>query len=165
MNPSSTLPSAGHDSQLLVFPVAILEQKMVKRHNQVVAKVLVQWSSTTPEDATWEDAMIIRARSPHLRQYPLAPCPSLPPGLASLLLSQVLPSFILPSFLLLSGTRITFGRPIAARCIISRNRVRDKHNNLGLNLLSSCQNVLPMPIMDLAQVEISRVLLSGIKGG
>ncbi|KAI9176623.1 hypothetical protein LWI28_005158 [Acer negundo] len=47
-----------------VFPVAILDRKVLKRRNQVVAQVLVQWTNSTPEDATWEDATVVRARFP-----------------------------------------------------------------------------------------------------
>ncbi|KAL8153781.1 hypothetical protein V2J09_011541 [Rumex salicifolius] len=35
-------------------PEAILERKMVKRHNAAVTKVLVQWKGADPSQATWE---------------------------------------------------------------------------------------------------------------
>ncbi|TXG72377.1 hypothetical protein EZV62_000956 [Acer yangbiense] len=59
--PSSSLPPTGPDKQMLVYPVAIVDRKVVKRHNQAVAQILVQWSNTTLEDATWVDASCIRS--------------------------------------------------------------------------------------------------------
>ncbi|KAL8143389.1 hypothetical protein V2J09_016421 [Rumex salicifolius] len=35
-------------------PEAILERKMVNRHNKAATKVLVQWKGDTPDHATWE---------------------------------------------------------------------------------------------------------------
>ena len=57
----ATLLPTGSDGQMLVSPVAILDRKVVKRRNQAVAQVLVQWSNSTPKDATWEDATMIRS--------------------------------------------------------------------------------------------------------
>ncbi|KAI9161470.1 hypothetical protein LWI28_017754 [Acer negundo] len=62
VQPSTTLPRTGADEHLQVFPMAILERKVVKRLNQAVAQLLVQWSNTKPDVATWEDASQIRAR-------------------------------------------------------------------------------------------------------
>ncbi|KAK0600514.1 hypothetical protein LWI29_015726 [Acer saccharum] len=64
VRPSSTLPPTGPNGQMLVYPVSIVSRKIVKRNNQAVAQVLVQWSNTTPEDATWEDAAWIRLQFP-----------------------------------------------------------------------------------------------------
>jgi hypothetical protein len=62
--PSSTLPRTGPDGQLLVFPVAVLARKLIKRNNQAVVQFLVQWSNSNPEDATWEDASVISSQFP-----------------------------------------------------------------------------------------------------
>ena len=35
-------------------PVAILDRKLVKRFNRADVKVLVHWSHSSPEEATWE---------------------------------------------------------------------------------------------------------------
>ncbi|CAM8963646.1 unnamed protein product [Rhodiola kirilowii] len=35
-------------------PEAVLDRKMVRRHNGAVTKVLVQWKGYPPEHATWE---------------------------------------------------------------------------------------------------------------
>ena len=49
------LPTATTDQgHLLLEPVAILDRRMVKRGNQAATQVLVQWSNSFPEDATWE---------------------------------------------------------------------------------------------------------------
>ncbi|KAL5850318.1 hypothetical protein ACOSQ4_008331 [Xanthoceras sorbifolium] len=58
------LPHAGPDGQILAQPVAVLERKMVKKHNKAVVQYLIQWSTTSPEDATWEDAEMIRKSFP-----------------------------------------------------------------------------------------------------
>ncbi|KAL5752022.1 hypothetical protein ACOSQ2_022529 [Xanthoceras sorbifolium] len=34
-------------------------RKMVKKHNKAVVQYLIQWSTTSPDDATWEDAEMI----------------------------------------------------------------------------------------------------------
>lgn len=48
------LPLVGEDGQMQLEPVAILDRKLVKQHNRPVTKVLVHWSNSIPEDATWE---------------------------------------------------------------------------------------------------------------
>ncbi|KAL5756608.1 hypothetical protein ACOSQ2_021354 [Xanthoceras sorbifolium] len=58
------LPHVGPDGQILAQPVAVLERKMVKKHNKAVVQYLIQWSTTSPEDATWEDAEMIRKSFP-----------------------------------------------------------------------------------------------------
>ncbi|KAL5820462.1 hypothetical protein ACOSQ3_022344 [Xanthoceras sorbifolium] len=58
------LPHARPDGQILAQPVAILERKMVKKNNKAVVQYLIQWSTTSPEDATWEDAEMIRKNYP-----------------------------------------------------------------------------------------------------
>ncbi|TXG72940.1 hypothetical protein EZV62_001519 [Acer yangbiense] len=49
---SQDLPHTGSDSQILVYPIAILARKIIKRRNQVVVQFLVQWSNSKPEDAS-----------------------------------------------------------------------------------------------------------------
>lgn len=53
--PSTTLPVVGSEGQLLVEPVKIVVKHVLKRGNQEVSQVLIQWSNSIPEDATWED--------------------------------------------------------------------------------------------------------------
>ncbi|KAH7571981.1 hypothetical protein JRO89_XS04G0178700 [Xanthoceras sorbifolium] len=58
--PNPQLLHAGLDEQLLMQPVAILDRKLIKRNNKGEVQYLVQWSTTSLEDATWEDAEMIR---------------------------------------------------------------------------------------------------------
>ncbi|KAL5759632.1 hypothetical protein ACOSQ2_018470 [Xanthoceras sorbifolium] len=58
------LPHTGPNGQILAQPVAVLERKMVKKHNKAVVQYLIQWSTTSPEDATWEDAEMIHKSFP-----------------------------------------------------------------------------------------------------
>ncbi|KAK0596660.1 hypothetical protein LWI29_017819 [Acer saccharum] len=53
------LPRVGPDGQFLVYPVAVLKRKLVKRHNSAVVQFLVQWSNAGPEDSTWEDSSVL----------------------------------------------------------------------------------------------------------
>ena len=47
-----------------VEPLKILERCMVKRGNQAVAQMLVQWKNSSPMDATWELASEVRKKFP-----------------------------------------------------------------------------------------------------
>eukprot|EP00252_Welwitschia_mirabilis_P003647 TRINITY_DN13712_c0_g1_i2.p2 TRINITY_DN13712_c0_g1~~TRINITY_DN13712_c0_g1_i2.p2 ORF type:complete len:117 (+),score=26.74 TRINITY_DN13712_c0_g1_i2:661-1011(+) len=58
------LPEFSEDGQLQMHPVAILDRKMVKKHNQAVTMVLVQWSNCSPEEATWEYLYKLKERFP-----------------------------------------------------------------------------------------------------
>ncbi|KAL5762688.1 hypothetical protein ACOSP7_018952 [Xanthoceras sorbifolium] len=62
--PNPQLPHTGPDGQILAQPVAILDRKMVKKDNKAVVQYLIQWSTSSPEDATWEDATMIRRSFP-----------------------------------------------------------------------------------------------------
>ena len=46
------------------IPQAILERKMVKRHNQAVTKWLIHWAGQSPADASWEFADVVKERFP-----------------------------------------------------------------------------------------------------
>lgn len=62
-----TLPPTDAAGQLIVEPVAILDRRLIRRHNRPHALVLVQWANTVPEDATWESWLDLQARFPHFR--------------------------------------------------------------------------------------------------
>ncbi|PKI53798.1 hypothetical protein CRG98_025804 [Punica granatum] len=52
-NCSTELPIAADDSEALTMqPSAIIERRMVRRGNKVVAQVLVHWTNTSPAEAT-----------------------------------------------------------------------------------------------------------------
>ncbi|XP_071918722.1 uncharacterized protein [Coffea arabica] len=43
-----------HQGQLMVEPIAVLDRRLVKHGRVAATQVLVQWSNSFPEDATWE---------------------------------------------------------------------------------------------------------------
>ncbi|GKE50946.1 reverse transcriptase, partial [Tanacetum coccineum] len=49
-----TLPMCDNEGLSLVFPVKIIDRRLGKLNNRVVAYVLVQWSNGSEEGATWE---------------------------------------------------------------------------------------------------------------
>jgi len=51
----SKLPIMGPEGKLKVEPVLLLDRRIVKKRNQVVAEVLVQWANMAEEEATWEN--------------------------------------------------------------------------------------------------------------
>ncbi|OMO96911.1 reverse transcriptase [Corchorus capsularis] len=50
----SELPMLSGDGTLIKEPISIVYRRMVKRNNATVTEVLVNWSNSFPEDATWE---------------------------------------------------------------------------------------------------------------
>lgn len=61
---TTTLPRLGSEGQFLVYPVKVLQRRMVKKNNSAVAQWLIQWSNTIPEDASWEDSATIQEQYP-----------------------------------------------------------------------------------------------------
>ncbi|KAL0730136.1 hypothetical protein Bca4012_026229 [Brassica carinata] len=61
---TSSLPQYLTDVGKTKEPERILEKKMVKRHNRVVTKVLVQWKGLPPDLATWEFYQDFAAKYP-----------------------------------------------------------------------------------------------------
>jgi hypothetical protein len=47
-----------------VSPKQILERRLVKRGNEAITQVLVQWSGLPATSATWEDYYVLRDRFP-----------------------------------------------------------------------------------------------------
>ncbi|XP_039069269.1 uncharacterized protein LOC120215764 [Hibiscus syriacus] len=41
------------DGQLKVYPTIVLNKRIVKRHNQAVTQLLIQWTNMGPTEATW----------------------------------------------------------------------------------------------------------------
>ncbi|XP_042017275.1 uncharacterized protein LOC121765260 [Salvia splendens] len=62
LGPISDLPSTSHINDAI--PQAILDRKMVKRHNQAATKWLIHWKDRSPADASWEFADVITERFP-----------------------------------------------------------------------------------------------------
>ena len=51
--------------QLLLEPIAILDRRLVKRGRVAATQVLVQWSNSFPEDATWEYLQDLKLQFPN----------------------------------------------------------------------------------------------------
>jgi hypothetical protein len=47
-----------------VYPLQILDQRVVKKGNRTVSQVLVHWSDSVAADATWEDRVDLQQRFP-----------------------------------------------------------------------------------------------------
>lgn len=62
---TTELPKIGAEGQFLVYPVKVLQIRMVKKSNAAVAQWLIQWSHSVPEDASWEDAKMIQEQFPN----------------------------------------------------------------------------------------------------
>jgi hypothetical protein len=52
---SQALPIVDEEGRVKVYPIIILERKLMKKGNTVVVAGLVQWSNSFPKDATWEE--------------------------------------------------------------------------------------------------------------
>ena len=63
--PNIAPPEVNEDGQPLVYPAAILDKRILKRNNQAVTQLLVQWSNLAPEDATWEDYSFLVSQFPN----------------------------------------------------------------------------------------------------
>ena len=55
------LPSPDTDHQI---PVQILQRRMIQCGREAIAQVLIQWSDSTPELATWEDLISLQQQFP-----------------------------------------------------------------------------------------------------
>ncbi|KAH9735938.1 hypothetical protein KPL71_017914 [Citrus sinensis] len=58
------LPTIQEDGRMQLEPLALLEKRTVKRNNRPVVQWLIHWTNSFPEDATWEDACVIRQKFP-----------------------------------------------------------------------------------------------------
>lgn len=59
-----SLPLVDSDEEIILKPLATLDSRQVFRQGKVVQQLLIQWSHTTPADATWEDLTNVRAHFP-----------------------------------------------------------------------------------------------------
>ena len=60
-----SLPLLDNAGMIAKEPLAVLDRRMVKRRGQACTEVLVQWSNTFPEDATWELLHDLQLQYPH----------------------------------------------------------------------------------------------------
>ncbi|KAJ1699965.1 hypothetical protein LUZ63_008477 [Rhynchospora breviuscula] len=63
---SPNVPIPDHTGQTEVVPVAILARRMIKKNNEYVAQVLVQWINQSEDEATWEDYEAITSAYPDI---------------------------------------------------------------------------------------------------
>ncbi|GMI95803.1 hypothetical protein HRI_003249600 [Hibiscus trionum] len=56
------LPVIDHDGSISKEPVRILDRRIGRRGGRAVTEVLVEWSNSFPEDATWEVFHILKQR-------------------------------------------------------------------------------------------------------
>ncbi|KAK6150954.1 hypothetical protein DH2020_015886 [Rehmannia glutinosa] len=66
-NVSSTLPFFDDDGKVILYPLAILARRLVKRNNAAIPQILVRWSHLPDFEATWEDYHTIISQFPHLQ--------------------------------------------------------------------------------------------------
>lgn len=65
--PMPNLPAVGPDGQIKTEPAAVLQRRMIPRHNEPVTQWLILWENLTPAEATWEDASYIQAAFPNFQ--------------------------------------------------------------------------------------------------
>jgi hypothetical protein len=58
------LPDITSTGEVRALPGAILDRRIVKRHNRADVEVLIQWAHLPQEDATWEPYKTIKERFP-----------------------------------------------------------------------------------------------------
>lgn len=58
------LPLMDSDGAIMKEPVVILDRRMNQRRGKMVTEVLIQWSNSFPEDATWEIFQDMQAKFP-----------------------------------------------------------------------------------------------------
>ncbi|XP_026378599.1 uncharacterized protein LOC113273044 [Papaver somniferum] len=56
-----TLPLIDHQGKIQVKPLALLDQRVIIRHEVQVQQFLVQWTNSAPTGATWEDTKNLEA--------------------------------------------------------------------------------------------------------
>lgn len=61
----NSLPLLDTAGMIAKEPLAVLDRRMVKRRGQACTEVLVQWTNTFPEDATWELWYDLQRQYPH----------------------------------------------------------------------------------------------------
>lgn len=61
----SHLPLVDVHGVLPKEPVKIIDRRMVRRGNQAITEVLVEWIDSFSEDATWESLSELQAKFPH----------------------------------------------------------------------------------------------------
>lgn len=65
----SDLPPFTKEGELRPVPIAVLDRRLVKKGQRPATMVLVQWSNSIPEDATWEEWSQLSERYPEFNPW------------------------------------------------------------------------------------------------
>ncbi|KAJ7960249.1 Ty3/gypsy retrotransposon protein [Quillaja saponaria] len=64
-HPATTIPPSCNEKGIVTIePEAILDRRMVRKGHKAVTQVLIKWSSSIMEDATWEDLKSLKQKFP-----------------------------------------------------------------------------------------------------
>lgn len=63
------LPQTNKIGELRLVPVVVLDRRLVKKRNMPATMVLIQWSHSIPEDATWEEWSQITEKYPEFNPW------------------------------------------------------------------------------------------------
>ena len=66
VTPLPTLPPVDESGQVFIEPVVVLQKRTKSLRSRVITEVLVQWSSASPDDATWESLHQLQLSFLHL---------------------------------------------------------------------------------------------------
>lgn len=66
-NVVASLPHFDDEGKVILHPIAILARRLVKRNNNPVPQLLIQWAHLPEQEATWEDYYTITQQFPHLQ--------------------------------------------------------------------------------------------------
>lgn len=62
---SGTLPMVIDDGELQVFPIKILDKRLVQNKGKMACEILVQWSNASEDDSTWMDVLEVQTKFPY----------------------------------------------------------------------------------------------------
>ena len=74
-SPGLELPSVDDDGLIILEPAEIIDVRWIKRGGKFVEQCLVQWKRLPKEEATWEDAVELTQKFPHLSLVDKGPLP------------------------------------------------------------------------------------------
>ncbi|XP_026410097.1 uncharacterized protein LOC113305229 [Papaver somniferum] len=63
--PSPTLPIVDHAGEIIMRPEKVLQSRTMSIGKQLHRQLLIQWTNSCPEDATWEDLTSIISHYPN----------------------------------------------------------------------------------------------------
>ncbi|GMJ05745.1 hypothetical protein HRI_004243700 [Hibiscus trionum] len=57
-------PEVADDGQLKIYPLQVLDKRMVKWQNRPVTQLLIEWANMGSKNATWEDFTVLQSQFP-----------------------------------------------------------------------------------------------------